>query len=160
MTLNDQSRPSPAAGLGLFVLRLGLGIVFVMHGWQKLFQMGIPGVAGFFGMVGVPAPEVAATLVSVVELAGGLALLIGLFTRWVAIPLAIDMLVAALLVHMQGGFFAPDGVEMVLMPLAGSIALVLAGPGSFTLDGLLTRRQPANAVRNERLGAFAGQRGG
>src|SRR4051794_13081247 len=98
MQIQRDESPISAAGLGLLVLRVGLGIVFAMHGWQKLFQMGIPGVAGFFGMIGVPAPEVAALLVSLIELLGGVALLLGLFIRWVAIPLAVDMLVAALLV--------------------------------------------------------------
>lgn len=145
---------------GLLVLRVGLGIVFAMHGWQKLFQMGIPGVAGFFGMLGVPAPEMAAVVVSLVELVGGMALVIGLFTRWVAIPLAIDMLVAALLVHIWGGFFAPNGVEMVLLPLAASIALVLAGPGALAVDGLPRKPAggPAVSASGERLMTFAGQR--
>ena len=145
-------------------MRVGLGIVFLMHGWQKLFQMGIPGVSGFFGMIGVPVPELAAIVVSVLELAGGLAVLLGLFTRWVAIPLAIDMLVAALLVHLPGGFFAPDGVEMVLLPLAGSVTLALAGSGAFALDGLLMRRPVATTstdgqlVDDGRLTSFVGQR--
>src|SRR5690349_9371006 len=109
-----QERPgeSPMLGtsFGLLVLCVGLGIVFAMHGWQKLFQLGVPGVAGFFGMLGVPVPEVAAIVVSLLELIGGVTIVIGLFTRCLAIPLAIDMLVAALLVHIWGGFFAPNGV--------------------------------------------------
>jgi putative oxidoreductase len=152
--------PILAASFGLLVLRVGLGIVFAMHGWQKLFQMEIPGVAGFFGTIGVPVPEVAALLVSLVELIGGVALVIGLGTRWVAIPLAIDMLVAALLVHVWSGFFAPAGVEMVLLPLAGSIALLLAGPGALAIDGLLRKpaSQPVTTVSSERLSAVTGHR--
>src|SRR4051812_14532138 len=138
--------------LGIFVLRIGLGIVFTMHGWQKLFQMGVPGVASFFGMIGVPAPEIAAAVVTILELTGGIMLLLGLFVRWIAIPLALDMLTAALVVHLPGGFFAPDGVEMVLLPLAGSVALILAGPGRFALDQIVLspRSQTAPLVANTR----------
>jgi hypothetical protein len=63
-----------------------------------------------------------------------------------------------------GGFFAPDGIEMVLLPLAGSIALTLTGPGAYALDGLLARRQVSatsddpRAVDDGRLASFAAQR--
>ena len=158
MDLKRSVDPTSNMGLGLLVLRLGLGFVFVMHGWQKLFEVGIPGVVSFFGMIGVPAPELAATFVPVLELAGGIMLLLGLFARWVAIPLALDMLVAALLVHLPGGFFAPDGVEMVLLPLAGSIALVLAVPGQFALDQVLIQTRSDDGVSDARSGSFAAQR--
>lgn len=130
------------ADLGLTVLRIGLGIVFLMHGWQKLFQMGIPGVSGFFDTVGIPAPMLVASAIIALELIGGAALLIGLFTRWVALAFAAEMLVAALLVHLPGGFFAPDGIEMVLLPLAGSIALALAGPGAYALGRIIAPQRP------------------
>jgi putative oxidoreductase len=123
---------------GLAVLRAAVGLVFMLHGWQKLFEMGLPGVAGFFGQRGIPAPLMAATLVSLLEFAGGAALLLGLFTRWLAIPLALDALAAMLLVHLPNGFFVQNGgVELVLLLLAGSIALALAGPGAFALDRLI-----------------------
>ena len=106
-------------------------------------------MAGFFGQLGIPAPMMAATLVSLLEFAGGAALLVGLFTRWLAIPLALDALTAKLLVHLPNGFFVSDnGVELVLLLLAGSIALALAGPGALALDRLIApgaRRAPASA---------------
>jgi putative oxidoreductase len=143
---------------GIAVLRVVVGLTFLMHGWQKLFEMGIPGVTGFFGQLGVPAPMMAATLVSVLELVGGAALLVGLFTRWVAIPLAVDMLVALLLVHLPAGFFAPDGYELVLLLLGGSIALALAGPGAFALDRLIGRRAPDAAPIERRIEAATAAR--
>ena len=138
---------------GITALRLVVGFAFLMHGWQKVFELGIPGVAGFFGMVGVPAPAAAATLVSLVELLGGAALLVGLFTRWVAVPLAVDMLVATLLVHLQNGFFGPNGYELTLILLGGAVALALAGPGALALDRLIAGRF-GSAVRRP-SGAFA-----
>ena len=122
---------------GLAVLRVVVGFTFFMHGWQKLFQFGIPGVTNAFTQMGVPLPGVTAPLVSVLELVGGALLLVGLASRPAAILLAIDMLVAALLVHLPAGFFLPNGVELVLLLLAGVVALVLTGPGAFALDRLI-----------------------
>jgi putative oxidoreductase len=125
---------------GIAVLRAVVGLTFMMHGWQKLFEMGIPGVTGFFGQFGVPAPAIAATIVSLLDFAGGAALIVGLFTRWISIPLALDMLVATLLVHFPNGFFAPMGYELTLLLLGGSVALILAGPGALAVDNVVARR--------------------
>jgi putative oxidoreductase len=128
-------------GWGIAVLRVVVGIVFLAHGGQKLFLWGFAGVAGFFGQVGIPAPMLAAIVVTLVECLGGLALLVGLLTRWAAIPLAINMLVAILVVHLKAGFFLPNGYEFALTLLAANIALSLLGSGEAALDKLLERRQ-------------------
>jgi putative oxidoreductase len=130
------------AGVGTALLRAVVGLVFAAHGAQKLFVYGLDGVAGAFGEMGVPLAAVAGPLVTFVELLGGLALLAGLATRWVAVPLAFTMLVAMLLVHLPAGFFAPNGIEFTLTLFAASVSLVLTGPGAFSLDGLLARRSP------------------
>ena len=140
---------------GLAILRAAIGVTFFLHGWQKLFQMGIPGVAGFFGQLGIPAPMAAATLIALLELVGGALLIAGLFTRWVSIPLAIDMLIAALLVHLPAGFFAPNGVELVFLLLGGTAALALAGPGAFALDRLIARPRQSAAMVDRRVSAGA-----
>ena len=84
------------AGWGMAPLRLAVGLVFLMHGGQKLFVFGVAGVAGFFGNLGIPAPMAAAVVVSLVEFLGGIALVLGFLTRWAALLLAINMLVAVL----------------------------------------------------------------
>lgn len=140
---------------GIAILRMAIGFTFFMHGWQKLFEMGVPGVAGFFGQLGIPAPMAAATLISVLELVGGAALIAGLFTRWVSIPLAIDMLVAALLVHVPAGFFAPNGVELVFVLPGGTAALALAGLGAFAVDRAIARPRSSPAVADSRVSARA-----
>lgn len=128
----------------LAVLRIVTGIVFLMHGWQKLAMMGIGGFAGFLGQLGVPGAEVAALVVTAVEVIGGLALILGLGSRWVAIPLAFDMLVALFTVHLPAGFFASEGgYELVLLLLAASVALILGGSGALALENVVRRRRVA-----------------
>ena len=120
---------------GLTVLRLVVGIVFFMHGYQKLLKMGIHGVAGFFGHLGIPFPIVAAVLVTLLEFVGGILLITGLATRIPAALLAIDMLVAIFTVHMKNGFFGM-GVEFPLTLVAGLICLSLAGGGALSVKRL------------------------
>ena len=126
---------------GITILRVVVGIVFVAHGGQKLFVWGFGNVAGFFGQVGIPAPMVAAVIVTLVEFLGGLALLLGLFTRWAAIPLAVNMLGAILTVHWKGGFFLPDGFEFALTLLAANVTLAFLGSGEASVDRLLEERK-------------------
>ena len=132
--------PAPLhADWGIAVLRVIVGFTFFMHGWQKLFQFGLPGVTNAFTQMGVPLPGVTGPLVSVLELVGGALLVLGLLTRPAAILLAIDMLVATLLVHLPAGFYLPTGVAFVLLLLAGVVALALTGPGAFAVDRLIAR---------------------
>jgi putative oxidoreductase len=128
-------------GWGITLLRVVVGIVFLMHGGQKLFVLGFGGVAGFLGQLGIPAPMLAAVVVTAVEFLGGLALLLGLCARWAAIPLAINMLVAILTVHLRAGFFLPDGYEFALTLLAANVALALLGSGEASVDRLLEKRE-------------------
>lgn len=128
-------------GWGLTILRVVVGSVFLVHGFQKLFLIGFGGVAGMMEGLGVPAPGLFAVILTLVELLGGLALILGLFTRVVAIPLAIDMLVATLTVHLPNGFSAANGgYEFTLVLLAASLALAVAGPGEAALDRVLATR--------------------
>jgi putative oxidoreductase len=128
--------------MGLTMLRVVVGIVFFVHGLQKLFVMGFGGVAGMMEGLAVPAPGLFAVVLTLVELLGGLSLILGPFTRVAAIPLAVDMLVATLTVHLPNGFFTvPNGgYEFTLVLLAASVALAVAGPGEAALDRFLATR--------------------
>jgi putative oxidoreductase len=121
-------------GWGVLPLRLVIGLVFVMHGAQKLFGFGLAGTAGFLGSMGIPLPTVAAAVLIAVELLGGLALILGAGTRYVAAALAVEMLVALLTVHLRAGFFVPDGMEFVLTLRAGCLTLVAVGAGPWSVD--------------------------
>ncbi|HEX5387904.1 MAG TPA: DoxX family protein [Gemmatimonadales bacterium] len=123
----------------LLVLRIVVGIIFIMHGGQKFFVWGIGGTTQAFGGMGVPIPGFTAPLVAVVELFCGIAVLIGLLTRLAAIPLVIDMLSAILLVHAKNGFFG-KGIEFPLVLGTGALVLLLAGSGAYGVDAVLGRR--------------------
>lgn len=128
---------------GLAVLRIVTGVIFAAHGYQKFFLMGIDGTTGFFTQLGVPLPGIAAVLVATLELGGGLALIAGLFTRFIAVPLAFDMATAIFLFHAKNGFFVP-GVEFVLLLMAAAITLALAAPGSLSVDKAISRGSGGN----------------
>jgi putative oxidoreductase len=122
--------------LGIAVLRIVVGIVYLAHGYQKVFKFGYHGVAGMFGHMGIPLPAVSAIVVMLLEFVGGILLVTGLATRIPAALLAIEMLVAILAVHIKGGFFNPAGVEFPLTLLAACICLALSGGGAASLKRL------------------------
>jgi putative oxidoreductase len=126
---------------GLLILRIVIGIVFLMHGGQKLFVYGFAGVTGAFGQMGVPMPSITGPLTAIVEFLAGGALVIGLLTRLAAFGLAIDMLGAILMVHLKGGFFMPQGYEFALTLLAANIAIAVAGAGYYSLDRVIAERR-------------------
>jgi putative oxidoreductase len=76
-----------------------------------------------------------------------MALVLGLLTRWAAVPLAIDMLVAMIVVHLPGGFFLPNGIEFTLALLAGCVSIGLVGPGAFALDNVIPGGGEAGRAR-------------
>jgi putative oxidoreductase len=131
---------SGTSAWGLLFLRLAVGVVFVMHGGQKIFVHGISGMAGFLGQLGFPLPLVFAVIVALVEFLGGLALILGLFTRFAAVLIATVMLVAMLFVHLKNGFFLPRGFEFTLTLFAANLALALSGPGALALGSKIGKR--------------------
>ena len=130
--------------LAIAIIRVFTGIAFLMHGWQKVFQYGFTGVTGAFTKMGVPLPGVMGPFIALLELLGGAALIIGLLTRLAALGLMFDMLGAIVLVHLAGGFFLPGGYEYALLLFASSLALVLGGPGSLSVDAALASRSTRN----------------
>jgi putative oxidoreductase len=135
------ARTSNRVDVALLLLRLAVGVVYIVHGGQKLFVFGFDGVAGAMGQMGVPMPEVLGPAVALLEFFGGMALVVGLFTRLAALGLAVDALVATILVHLPNGFFAPNGVEFTMTLAAVCLALALAGAGRHSLDHAIAARR-------------------
>ncbi|MEQ9569688.1 MAG: DoxX family protein [Longimicrobiales bacterium] len=139
---DDGSLPAPPRlSAALAALRLVVGSVFLTHGAQKIFIFGFGGVISAFEAMGVPMAAIAGPMVALVELFGGLALILGFFTRPAAVGLAGVMLGAILTVHLPAGFFLPDGMELVLNLFGAAVTLVLAGPGAYSVDTLRARRR-------------------
>lgn len=126
-----------AADLALLILRVGLGVVFIAHGCQKVFGwFGGHGLAGtvamMHGRLGIPVPL--AYIASFTELLGGLAVLLGLFTRMGALGIAVVMSVAIATVHWKNGFFLDkQGFEYPFALLCMALSLVAAGPGRISI---------------------------
>ncbi|HXF82375.1 MAG TPA: DoxX family protein [bacterium] len=133
---------SPLSDWGLLILRVALGIIFIVHGWPKLNpkspMKGIAGVTGFLAQLKIPAPALFAWVLALVETVGSLLLILGPFTRLIALGLAIDMLVAIQRVKRgmaKAPFVAPQGGgwEFEFALLAAALALLFTGPGSIAL---------------------------
>ncbi|WNG39223.1 DoxX family protein [Archangium minus] len=126
------------------LIRVMVGAVFLSEGIQKFLFPGELGV-GRFTKIGLPAPEVLAPFVGVVEIVGGTLLLLGLMTRLAAVPLIINMLVAIastkVPILLQRGFWnmAHDSRTDFSM-LLGSLFLLLVGAGPRSLDARLSAR--------------------
>lgn len=124
---------------GMLPLRIVVGLVFLMHGAQKLFVFGLGGTADIMGKLGLPLPVLCAIIVIAVELLGGLAIVLGIFTRVAGALLAFEMLIAILVARLSGGFFAPYGYEFELTLLGASLTFALNGPGRISLDENMSR---------------------
>jgi putative oxidoreductase len=138
-----ESRHSLAQG----ALRLILGIVFVVHGAQKLFGWfgggGVNGTGDFMASLGLN-PGVPMGLVSGTgEIIGGILLLLGILVPVAAVLLTIDMIVAIIFRTSKLGFINGGGMELNLIILAGVAAVVLLGPGAYSLERVLARRRDA-----------------
>jgi uncharacterized membrane protein YphA (DoxX/SURF4 family) len=144
-----------SAPASVILVRLVVGAVFLSEGVQKFLFPGENGV-GRFAKIGIPAPEVMAPFVGVVEIVCGALVLLGLLTRLAAIPLIIDMLMAILStkvpILLGHGFW---GFSLRNLPyygvwgmaheartdfamLLGSIFLVIVGAGRWSIDARLT----------------------
>jgi putative oxidoreductase len=133
------------AGWAPLPIRIGLGIVFLAHGSQKLFGAfgghGFQGVVGMVGGLGLKPAVFWAILVVFAEFGCGLLVLLGGLTRFAAAVIAIDMLVAIGAVHAKNGFFgSAGGFEYPFSLVTMCLSLILSGAGALSVDGLFRRR--------------------
>lgn len=132
MPSSDSSR----IDLALLLVRAAVGLTFLMHGLDKLGD--VNGTEELFDSLSIPLPGLMAPFVAVIEVVGGIALIVGLLAPLFGLALAGDMLVAALTQHIDKGFFITDGgYELVLLLGTASLGIMLAGAGRFSVDGML-----------------------
>ena len=143
-------------------IRMILGVGFIVHGWAK-WSRGPAAFAELLKQAHVPLPLANAWLVTLLEIFGGLALLLGAFVTIVSVPLILSMLGAMFTVNIKYGFSAvntigltpsgpllgPPGYEINLLYIAGLIALILGGAGPLSIDAL--RRRRGSGLRMKKL---------
>lgn len=131
------------------ILRIMFGIVFFLHGWQKLQNP--DGFIGFVDSLGFPVPVFFGWLVILLEFVGGLLMILGLWVRPVALAFAVEMLITTLVVKTGVGFIAPQGsgvgAELDLLLLAASTALLILGAGELSVDENVLERRRATVRR-------------
>jgi putative oxidoreductase len=128
--------PSQQSELAAFLLRLGLGIMYLAHSIiLKLLTFGMAGTAGFFGSIGLPAWLAYVTVAA--EVVGGTLLIIGWHTRVVALALVLDLLGAIIWVHAANGWAFGNkggGWEYPAFLILASVVLALLGDGAYALS--------------------------
>lgn len=124
--------------VGIAAVRVGTGIILAYHGWLKVTG----GYAvGFFGKVGIPLPQVMGPFVSIVELVGGLALIAGLFSRYLGGIFFIEFLVVLWVrLAVTGKGYAGSEFELLILVVAAMLAT--NGGGTLSLDRLFRRWEP------------------
>ncbi|QYR22606.1 DoxX family protein [Paenibacillus sp. sptzw28] len=125
--------------LGLLIVRLVVGLAFMGHGAQKLFGWfggyGLKGTGGWLDSIGVKPGVFMAFLIGLLEVAGGLLLVLGLWTPVAAALIVILMLGAIITVHGKNGFWVTqNGIEYNVILIAVSVGLALIGPGAYALN--------------------------
>jgi len=124
----DQNRD-----LALLLLRIGVGVVFIVAGWSKL--TGIGGVQGFFGDIGIPLAGLMAWVVAIVEFFGGLMVLTGYKIRIPTILLAIVMVTSTLTVKLAQGW---NPMRLDLMLLLMNLSLFFSGSGRYSIEQMIS----------------------
>ena len=136
---NIEKRLAAFNDVALLLSRILIGVLFLVASYNKL--KGIGGTTGYFTKLGIPAPSIAAPVVAAFELAFGILLLAGFKTRFVALAIAVFVIIAALFAHTN--FADGNQLNHFLKNLAiagGCLALFVSGAGAFSMDAKVGRR--------------------
>ncbi|MEJ6549549.1 MULTISPECIES: DoxX family protein [unclassified Corynebacterium] len=124
----------------LLIMRVALGVVFIAHGWDKVFHVGADETAQQWASMHIPQPTLSVWVVAVVEMLGGALVVLGFLTPAAAGVLALDMVAAFYFVHLGNGLFVSDGGgELVIVLFAACLVLLVFGAGRASLDKALSR---------------------
>jgi putative oxidoreductase len=134
----------------LLAVRLYWGWQFMQTGWGKLTNIGK--VVNFFTTLGIPAPALNAYFISSLEFGGGLLLILGLGSRLIALPLAINMLVAYITADREALFSIVSNPDKFTGAapytfLIASLLVLIFGPGKASMDAILAARAGRSQVR-------------
>lgn len=141
MNLN-RPLPEPYRDVALLFARIVLGVVMFAHGYQKMVINGIGRTTEGFESLSIPLAIVSASFVTVVEFAGSALLILGALTPFIAACNLVIMGGAVVFVHAKNGIFVADGGwELVGVIGAGFIILAAVGPGRFSVDHVVNRKQ-------------------
>lgn len=139
---------SPIYDLVALLARIGVGVVFIAHGWKKI-EEGVTATGASFEAMNVPLPTAAAVYATFVELLGGVCLIAGVAMPIAGTLLFLDMAGAFAFVHYDQGLTAPDGFELVLVLGLASLLFATGGGGSFTLDRAIIARRHRRPAEEE-----------
>lgn len=136
MSFQSETANSGLDSIAVLVGRVFISILFILAGWAKLTA--ISGTAGYFGSLGLPMPTVSAVVVGLIEFLGGIAILVGFKTRIAALIVALFVLGATVVAHMDFS----DGMNVMMaqknLAIAGGLlALAAYGAGSYSIDAKL-----------------------
>ncbi|HTE23793.1 DoxX family protein [Flavitalea sp.] len=147
---------------GILILRVALGVGFLVHGWAKISR-GTGGFEKLLNLIGVPMANLNAQIVPYLEFLGGIAIIAGIFTRIISVPLIITMIVAMFTIHIHYGFstvntiglsetgpkFGPPGYEINIVYIAGLLSLIFTGSGKYSVDEFLRIGKKINRKLNK-----------
>lgn len=134
-----QTQREKMAPIALTLLRITVGVIMMVHGWDKLID--IPTYRGFFENMGIPLPGLSVYLAVGGEFFGGLGLIVGLLTPIAAFGVFCTMAVAVFHVHFANGLLAKDnGFEYPLTLMMAALYFIFNGGGCISLDSLLSKK--------------------
>jgi putative oxidoreductase len=139
--------PAPSGDVAVLIARVVLGLVLIAHGLQKLVSNGFGATSASFAKMGVPLPPVSAAYATLVELGGGILILLGALTTAAAVLVVLDMLGAFAFVHVSKGVFVGGGGwELVAVIAVGAVLLAVGGAGRYSVDHAMSARRTAVAA--------------
>ncbi len=120
------------------LIRVVVGYILLMHGWLKVGTFGLAGVSGFMAKQGLEPATAFAVAAMILETVGAVCIIIGLFTRFFAAAIAIELGIALLAAHLKAGFFVSNGgFEYVLLLGIVMFAIAIRGGGPYSVDRLI-----------------------
>ena len=124
--------------IGYTLVRVIIGYNLFMHGWAKVTGAGVTGISGYMAKQGLEPATAFAIAVMVLETVGAICIIIGLFTRFFAAALAVELGIAFLVVHLKAGFAVnTGGFEYVLLLGIVMFAIAIRGGGPYSVDRMI-----------------------